>query len=257
MSDSRYHSRLLKGGAALDDTLRVAELWDDASSPADNLARIAEGNLLGKSSRSRLDDVLKVVIRPRFVEPGDHILPALRALATDHRAFRVACYYEASRTDRLLADFAEGPLWDWWNAGRLSIDLADVEAWLDELEAREALPIWTSSVKTRAAQGLLSALRDFGVLRGAARGHRKEILTPTMSPRGFAYVAWREHEQGASSRALATSRVWRRWLLDPDRVIDLFGQAARLGVLQFSSAGSAVRIDWLASSLREVTGAAA
>jgi hypothetical protein len=257
MSDSRYHSRLLKGGAALDDTLRVVELWDDASSPADNLARIAEGNLLGKSSRSRLDDVLKVVIRPRFVEPGDHILPALRALADDHRAFRDACYYEASRTDRLLADFAEGPLWDWWNAGRLSIDLADVETWLDELEASEVLPSWTSSVKTRAAQGLLSALRDFGVLQGVARGHRKEILTPTVSPRGFAYVAWREHEQGASSRALATSRVWRRWLLEPDRVIDLFGQAARLGVLQFSSAGSAVRIDWVASSLREVTGAAA
>lgn len=257
MADSPYHSRLLKGGAALDDTLRVVELWDDAFSPVENLSRIAEGNLLGKSSRSRLDDVLKVVIRPRFVEPGGYLLPALRALADDHRAFRDACYYEASRTDRLLADFAEGPLWDWWNAGRLSIDLADVEAWLDELEAGEALPSWTSSVKTRAAQGLLSTLRDFEVLRGVSKGHRKEILTPTMSPRGFAYVAWREHEQGASSRALATSRVWRRWLLEPDRVLDLFGQAARLGVLQFSSAGSAVRIDWVASSLQEVTGAAA
>lgn len=78
-----------------------------------------------------------------------------------------------------------------------------------------------------------------------------------MTPRGFAYVAWREHEQGASSRALVTTRVWRRWLLDQDRVLHLFGQAARLGVLRFSSAGSAVRIDWVASSLEEVTRAAA
>jgi hypothetical protein len=254
---SRYHSRLLKGGAALDDILRVVELWDDALSPSANLQRIAEGNLLGKNSQSRLDDVLNVVVRPRFVEPGPHILPALRRLTDDHRAFRDACYYEASRTDRLLADFAEGPLWDWWNAGRLSIDLSDVEDWLDGLVARGLLPPWTSSVKTRAAQGILSALRDFGVLRGVAKGQRKEIVAPAMTPRGFAYVAWREHEQGASSRALVTSPVWRRWLQEPDRVLDLFGRAARLGVLQFSSAGSAVRIDWIASSLEEVTGAAA
>jgi hypothetical protein len=256
-SEGTYHSRLLKGGAALDDTLRVVELWDATLSPEENLERIAADNLLGKSSRSRLDDVLSRVVRPRFVAPGDHVLPALRGFTDDHRAFRDACYYEAARADPLLADFAEGPLWEWWEAGRLSVDLADVEGWFDELEQQDHLPAWTSSVRTRAAQGLLSALRDFGVLSGIAKGHRKEIATPAITPRGFAYVAWREHEQGASSRALASSRVWRRWLLEPDRVLDLFGQAARLGVLQFSSAGSAVRIDWIASSLQEVTGATA
>jgi hypothetical protein len=40
-------------------------------------------------------------------------------------------------------------------------------------------------------------------------------------------------------------------------VLDLFGHAARMGVLRFSSAGSAVRVDWLAGSLAEVTNAAA
>lgn len=252
-----YRARLLKGGALLDDTLRVVELWDDTAAADENLARIAEGNLLGKTSRSRLDDVLKKVIRPRFVEPGEHVVPALRGLLGDHRAFRDACYYEAGRADRLLADFAAGPVWDWWDAGRLFVDLSDVEAWLEELLAEGLLPAWTSSVRTRAAQGLLSTLRDFGVLSGVTRGHRKEIVPPSMSSRGFAYVAWREHEQGASSWALATSQVWRRWLLDEQRVLELFDQVARLGILRFSSAGSAVRIDWTAASLREVTGAAA
>jgi hypothetical protein len=255
--DHGYTSRLLKGGAAIDDTHRVVELWDETASATENLDRIAEGNLLGKSSRSRLDDVLNVVVRPRFVDPGDHLLPALKGLADDHRAFRDACYYEASRADRLLAEFAEGPLYEWWNAGRLSLGLADVEGWLAELTDKGLLPSWSSSVQERAAQGLLSTLRDFGVLRGATRGHRKEIVSPAMTPRGFAYVARREHEQGASSRALVTTRVWRRWLLDQDQVLHLFGQAARLGVLRFSSAGSAVRIDWVASSLEEVTRAPA
>ncbi|MDE0162581.1 MAG: hypothetical protein OXL98_12695 [Acidimicrobiaceae bacterium] len=75
--------------------------------------------------------------------------------------------------------------------------------------------------------------------------------------RGFAYVAWREHEQGASSRALTNGRVWRRWLLDAAAVEALFNQSARLGVLQVSRAGSAVRGDWRVAGLAEATGAAA
>ena len=80
---------------------------------------------------------------------------------------------------------------------------------------------------------------------------------PRMTPHGFAYVAFREHEQGASSRALFTSPVWRRWLLDAARVAELFNQAERIGVLRFSQAGSAVRVDWRVGSLEEVARAAA
>lgn len=247
-------SNIQKGGALLDDCRRVVEAWDTAASPEANLQRLAQENVLGKASRSRADDVLLRIIRPRLVQPGSHVIPALRGLVHAPRSFVEACYYEASRDDALLAAFAEGPLWDWWREGRMGVDIGDVIAWLAALTEAGALPDWTDSVRTKTARGLLAALRDCDVLRGGAR---KAILAPTMTPQGFSYVAWREHEQGASSHALATSPVWRRWLLDPDRVLDLFGQSARLGVLRFSSAGSAVRIDWIASSLGEVTGAAA
>jgi hypothetical protein len=97
-------------------------------------------------------------------------------------------------------------------------------------------------------------LRDFRILRGAAN---KEFAPVQMTPLGFAYVAYREHEQGASSRALVTSQVWRRWLLEPRRVLELFHEVEGVGVLRFSRIGSAVRIDWLATSLDEVARAAA
>lgn len=247
-------SNIQKGGALLDDCRRVVEAWDPTVAPEENLARIADENLLGKASRSRTDDVLRRIIRPRLVQPGPHVIPALRGLVTEPRSFIEACYYEAARDDALLATFAEERLCNWWQEGRVGVGVGDVTEWLAALARTGRSPDWSEAVRTKTARGLLAALRDFAVLRG---GVRKEIVPPTMTPRGFAYVAWREHEQGASSRALATSRVWRRWLLDSDRVLDLFGQAARLGVLRFSSAGSAVRIDWIASSLQEVTGAAA
>lgn len=247
-------SNIQKGGALLDDCRRVVEAWDPSTSSEENLERIARENLLAKASRTRTDDVLRRIIVPRFVQPGTHVLPALRGLLPDPRSFVNACYYEAARDDTLLAAFAEEPLWRWWQAGRVGVGVEDVKDWLLDLTGTDKLPVWSDSVRTKAARGLLAALRDFGVLRGATR---KEIVAPSMTPKGFAYVAWREHEQGASSRRLATSQVWRRWLLEPDRVLDLFAQAARLGVLQYSSAGSAVRIDWIAASLGEVAGAAA
>jgi hypothetical protein len=255
VSAPQYTSRILKAGAAIDDTRRVVEVWDISASAAENIERISAENTLGKPSRSRLDDLLNRVISPRYVEPGPHIIPALRGLLSDHRAFTDACYYETARCDALLAAFAEGPVRSWWQDGKTVITVAEAAGWLEKLAAEGRAPVWTSSVRERAAQGVLSALRDFGILRGATRSPRKEIASPSISARGFCYAAWREHELGASSHALVHASAWDRWLLDTPTVLAMLDLAARMGVLRFSSAGSAVRVDWLARSLAEVTGA--
>jgi hypothetical protein len=253
----RYTSRILKAGAALDDTRRIVEFWDIQATVEENLQRIADENPLGKKSRARLGDLIGRAIAPRFIDPGPHVIPALKGLLSEHRAFTEACYFETARADSLLAAFAEGPVYAWWQSGKTIITAGDVETWLETQAKEGKTPMWSPGVRERAGQNLLSALRDFGVLRGVKGSPRKEIVSPGISPRGFAYVAWREHEQGASSRALVTTVTWRRWLLDADAVILMFDRVARLGLLRFSSAGSVVRIDWLAQSLAEVTGAAA
>lgn len=252
-----YTSRLLKGGALLEDTRQVVDLWDPDKTPQDNFTQISNGNLLAKRSTSRLDDVLYGAIRRRYVEPGPHVFRALKSLVTAPQEFREACYYETSRADLLLAAFAQGPLWNWWQQGRTTVTVDDALGWLVKLREYGDLPEWTLQVRNRVAQGLLSTLRDFGVLTGVARGTRKEIAPAYLSPLGFAYAAWREQEQGASSRALVGSRIWHRWLLDEAQVEERFNQAARLGVLRFSRAGSVVRVDWLKDSLEEVIRAAA
>lgn len=247
-------SNVQKGGALLDDTRRLVEAWNPGIDPDENLRRVADGNLLGKTSRTRTDDVLLRILKPRFVEPGAHVIAALGTLLQRPPSFVEACYYEASRDDALLAAFAEGPLFEWYEQGRMGVAIEDVKAWLAELGRAGEAPAWSENVLTKVGRGLLAALRDFGVLRG---GTHKEYAVPRMTPQGFAYVAFREHEQGASSRALVTSRVWRRWLLDATRVAELFNQAERIGVLRFSQAGSAVRVDWRVDSLEEVARAAA
>jgi len=251
---SAFTSNMMKGGAMLDDATRLAEAWQPDLTADENLRRVSDLNLLGKISRARTDDVLLRILKPRFVDPGDQVMHALKTLLDRPDAFREACYYETSRDDALLAAFAEGPLYEWYGRGRTTVNLEEVKQWFSELAERGEAPAWTDNVRTKVARGLLAALRDFGVLEGAAH---KRFATPRMTPLGFAYVAFRQHELGASSRRLAESAVWRRWLLDRDRVVELFTQVERLGVLRYLQAGSSVRIDWLAGSLEEVARAAA
>jgi hypothetical protein len=249
-----FTGNIQKGGALLDDCRRVVEVWDPSISESDNLTRIVDQGLLAKRSRTRAEDVIRRIIRPRLIEPGPQVIPALKNFLSDGQAFREACYYETSRDEKLLALFAEEPLYAMWNDGRLGVTVQEVIAWQVQMTAFGQLPTWTDTVRLKVARGLLAALRDFGVLAG---DNTKTIVPPNLSPRGFSYVAWRLHETGGSSRSLSNSHVWRRWLLDPTRVSDLFRQATRLGVMSVSTAGSAVRIDWHANDLQEVTSAGA
>lgn len=254
MTALAFTVNIQKGGALLPDARRLVEVWDSADCADANLRRIADENLLGKATRRRLDDVLLRCLAPRFVAPGPHVIAALKDLLGDHRAFVEAAYYETSRDETLLAAFAEGPCFGWYDAGRSRVTIEDTTAWLAEQTTAGVLPEWSPTVRIKVGRGLLAALRDFQVLEGATI---KRFAAPSLSLRGFAYVAFRLHEEGASSTSLASSHVWHRWLLSPTRVDDLLHQAARAGVLTYGSAGSTVRIDWHVDSVGEAIRVAA
>ena len=254
MNAPAFTVNIQKGGALLADTRRLVEVWKDAESAEANLRRIRDENLLAKATRRRLDDVLLRSLVPRFVEPGPHVMRALKSLLADSRAFKEAAYYETSRDERLLAVFVEGPCFEWYEAGGSTLATERATRWLGEEAATGAVPTWSPIVRTKVVRGLLASLRDFGVLEG---GTTKRFARPYLSLRGFAYVAYRLHEQGSSSTSIVTTPVWRRWLLSPDRVDDLLHEATRAGVLTYSSAGTAFRIDWHVASVEDAIRAAA
>jgi hypothetical protein len=115
-----------------------------------------------------LRDVLERVIKPRIVDPGPHVVRALARLEKTPRTFTEAVYYETSRAEPILAAFAEGPLYEWHANGRIAARVEDTQAWIDEIVSRKKAPAWSDQVRRRLAQGLLSMLRDFRILRGAA-----------------------------------------------------------------------------------------
>lgn len=243
-----FSSRIIKGGALLEDTKRLVESWDPNEDEGHNLRRILGSGGLAKSG-ARQEDLL-AALRRRYVEGGPHVIGALKALAHDPRAFREACYYETCRSDELLASFAAGPLFSrCWGDGRSDLAVDDVIRWL---RSEPRVSDWGECTTRRVAQGILSALRDFGILEGTKGGRRKRILPPHLSMRGFVYVALRERGRLPSDRALLASPAWRWYLLDEAFLRRLFLQADRYGVLRYAEAGSVVRVDWLVRDLEEV-----
>ncbi len=250
-------STIVKGGALVDDTMRLVAAWDWSASSQDNLDHLVGENALGLPSQSRAEVVVRRVLAPRYVEPGPCVLRGLDAARSNRDAFRDACMFEATRNDELLARFAEEAIPRWYEAGRLEVDVELVLGWLDLTANEGSLPEWSDSLRRRVAQGLIATMRDFGRLVGATNSKSKEIARPGISVGGFAYVAYRLHEQGESSRGILTSRVWRRWLLDDQRVDELMHQLVSRGVLYYSAVGSTLRIDWRVHTLQEVVHAAA
>ena len=67
LPDARYTSRIIKAGALLSDTKLLLESWDETSDVKSNLERIRRENIFGKTSRSRVEDIL-AIFRQRYLE---------------------------------------------------------------------------------------------------------------------------------------------------------------------------------------------
>ena len=246
-------TRIIKGGALLEDSRRFVDEWDLHCGPQENLEMFRSGNVLGKRSRSRAEDAL-AILRQRFVQPGPEVVRALKVLTAWPDAFRAACYYEAARNDDLLAYTAGEILYASRQRGWIRVAVEDVERALLEAPPGPAVKEWGESTRRRVIHGLLSALRDFEVLEGQATKH---LARPHMPFAGFVYVLGRLRARLASSHEIVTSSAWRWWLLDDHHVRSLFLDADREGLLRFSEAGTTVRIDWRTGGLEEMVRAVA
>lgn len=250
-----YTSNLQKGGALLDVTALLVSNWDDSRSCDENIASVVG---IGAASAVRRADLSDRILRPRYIEPGPHVMSALRVLLdADRRGFRDACYFETSRAEPLLGDFAEGQLFEWYDDGRSAVTVHDAVTWLATSVRRGLAPVWSDAVETRVARALLATLRDFGVLEGQSGSPRKMIGHPYPSIAGFAYICWRLHELGVTAATIERSSVWRRWLLGTADVSALLTGLAHSGVILLNRAGSVTRIEWQVATLVEAVHGAA
>jgi hypothetical protein len=246
----RYSSRIIKAGALLADTKTLLAHWDPGISISDNLGRVRRENLFGKASRSRVEDIL-AIFRQRYLgeESVARALIALVKPPFPGAALDRILYFHAARSDRLLRDTVVDILVPMKARGIAEIDVMDLQrvltAWV--AEGRTA-GRWSESTTTRVAQGLLSTLRDFGVLQGEVR---KRIAPAYLPVEALAYVAFCLKQQQPSGARLIDSPDWTLFFLPREGVERFLFEAHQRGLLEYHAAGSVTRLGFPAANLEE------
>src|SRR5713101_4811771 len=188
-SSAPYSSKIIKAGALIGDTKTLLSHWDVDASVNQNINRLRRDNVFGKASRSRVEDILPI-FRKRYLTEKS-VTKALVILVRKQfptAALERLLYFHSVRADRLLHDAVTEILVPLRARGLLDINVKDfqrsVAKWADE---GKTTGHWSEPTITRIAQGLLSALRDFGILQGAVN---KKIAPAYLPIESFSYLVF-------------------------------------------------------------------
>jgi hypothetical protein len=134
-----YATKIIKAGGLVADAKTLLFHWDVAKSAGENVDRIRRENVLGKVSRSRVEDIL-AVFRQRYVAESE-VTKALVVLVKNHfptGSLERVLYFHAARADSLLHDVVTEVLMPMHARG-----ISDIEP----LEIQKALTKWVESVQ--------------------------------------------------------------------------------------------------------------
>ncbi|MBW2308567.1 MAG: DUF1819 family protein [Deltaproteobacteria bacterium] len=252
--NSKYNSRLLKGGALIPEMRALLRIWEPSADSNGLVKSLIQENILAKRTRSRMEDILREVFIPRYVngnppEAWQFLQPLERAMwPTEH--MRLLLYYHAAKSESLLYDFVITSLFDQYYSGAVTISVSHVLAFLRQaMKERKIHSPWSESVSIRVAQGLLAALRDFGLLMGKKV---KRIQRPAFPIPSFVYIAFLIKREVASGQRVLEHPDWRLFLLNPPSVERLFLEAHQEGCLQYHALGNIIRIDFKHETMEEL-----
>ncbi len=245
-----YTSKIIKASALLDDTKTLLSHWDVKATVPGNLDRFRRENVFAKASRSRVEDIL-AVFRQRYLVEAD-VIRALVVLVKNRfpaASLDRVLYFHAARADALLHDAVTEILRPMQAQGSTDIEPVAVQRVLAKwVEKGLTTTAWSENTTVRVAQGLLSTLRDFGVLQGAIN---KRIGPAYLPVTAFAYVAFYLKQHQPSGAKLLEHPDWKLFFLNRESVERFFFEANQHGLLEYHAAGTVTRLTFPASTLEE------
>jgi hypothetical protein len=216
----------------------------------ENVNRAQRDNIFGKASRSRVEDIL-AIFRQRYLTE-DTVTRALVTLVKGKfptAALDRLLYFHSARADKLLHDAVTEILVPRQAQGLVDINVLEfhrsLAKWVDE---GKTTGHWSESTITRISQGLLSALRDFGVLQGAVN---KKIAPAYFPIEAFAYVVFYLKQHQPSGVKLIELPDWKLFFLSREGVERFLFEAHQRELLEYHVAGSVTRLTFPAETLQE------
>jgi hypothetical protein len=150
-------------------------------------------------------------------------------------------YLHYARRDRLTFDFITERLWNSWRSRHLVVRRDDVLDFLSERRDRAArVARWRESSRKKLAGSVLSALRDFGLLRGT---QRKTLQRPVVAPEVTLHLVRLLQAEGLRGRAVLEATDWRLFLWEAHDTAFALAQLAQQGHIRFERSGRTVILE--------------
>jgi hypothetical protein len=245
-----YTSRIIKAGALIGDTKTLLSHWNVDASVQENIQRVQRDNVFGKASRSRVEDIL-AIFRKRYLTEKS----VTKALVTLVRgkfpspSLERLFYFHTARADRLLYDTVTEILLPQWERGLTDLTVGHLQRslarWVDE---GKTTGHWSQPTITRIARGLLSTLRDFGVLQGSVN---KKIAATYLPVESFAYVVFYLKQHQPSGSKIIGLPDWKLFFLGKEGVERFLFEAHQRELLEYHVAGSVTRLTFPVQTLEE------
>jgi len=175
--------------------------------------------------------------------PPRWVLADLAEAAADDSTtvFAGLVYLHYARRDRLTFDFVTGKLWEMWQNKSVEIRRNDVLDFLETYEEQHPkVRTWRESTRKKVAGNVLSALRDFGLLRGV---QRKVVQQPIVPPEVALHLCCLLYGEGLRGRTLLEARDWRLFLWESHHAAGALSQLAQQGKLRFERSGRTVILE--------------
>jgi len=247
-----YSSRNSSKGALIEEAGLVVGALALGLSVDEVRDRALNGVLFEQRSRNNRERIWDSLHHRYLTHRLEWVLASLEeayARGPHSQEFVSFLYLHYALRDSLTFDFITQSLWERWTNDRLSVSREDVLYRMDKTpESQPNVRRWKEGTRVKLATSTLTALRDFGVLKGKKK---KVLLRPVLPLFTAEHLLRLLTAEGIGGLDILLDVSWRLFFYTEEDVADTLHKLAQERRIQFERAGSTVvlntPIEWSTS----------
>lgn len=238
---SPYSARNSSKGALVKETFAVFNAVRKGLTLDFLRQAILHGEIFLKTSYETRKSIWKL-LRYRYLSVCPEWITSSLASATEkgiHSSdFLSLAYLYYVVRDRLTYEFIVGPVWEKWQSGVTSIDRNDFLFFLNQIsEEQPQIKKWRESTRKKLASNALSAMRDFGLLKGTRIKHIQCPAVSLETVYGLLCILFAEGREG---KAIIEAPDWRLFLWKEADISNALVHLAQKKWIRFEKGGHTV-----------------
>ena len=238
-----YSGRNSSKGALISEAGRVIGALRSGLTLDEVRAMALSGNLFTQRARSTRQRIWDAIHYMYLAQPQWGLSDLRRAYGEgpQSREFIALLYLHYTLRDHLTYDLVTEILWDRWNNNQLSVSREDVLFLLDQASGTQPqIQRWAESTRLKLTGSILTALRDFGVLKGK---QKKSLIQPTLPLPTAEYLLRILTAEGLRGAEVLRDASWRLFFYREDDVAHILSRLAQERRINFERVGDTVVLD--------------